>query len=439
MTSKTLGNGPAQQLQQFAEHKTQVSAKDPQEIWGEIQAPLDAFISKQQGQEYSPDATRIIVLGTGGTFQSKQGGSGYEPTGSLEESLSALQLPNDKRISLNPFDIMNIDSSQMIAGHWEVLCKVAAYIEQKISMFYDAIIVTHGTDTMTLGAAYAAFRLRGLPKPLIFLGSQYPAMQEDSDAREHCDHALDTARLAVKNGVAECMIACGMHTIRAVHAIKMTDTGLNVFDVANHQAFSLGHQHGLPEATMNNGRLLSFDGRAPKAQLKFPPGVITADTRSAFDPFLEPISYSVPPQSITATGMSPVQLSNIITQSHVTCLKLLGSGTAWEPLVQVVREAVGLGYLVVPMAPFSDSIASSGSRYAAGNDIYNTIPRLQRPLPIICMTPDAMSAKISIILQQMEGRGMVAEDGIFKANEQRFFYEQLASNWVNEHLMPTNH
>src|SRR6185295_1705799 len=173
----------------------------------------------------------LIVLGTGGTFQSAETDHGLAPLGSLRESFNALGLPEDPSVYVELCDLMNLDSSQMNVDHWRFLAEAIIAIESKASDIYDAIIVTHGTDTMAKGAAYLAFMLQGFPKSIIFTGSQEPARKRGSDAKDQMERAITTAKIASRTErlIAEVMIACGLRVTRAVWGAKLGDKTINVF------------------------------------------------------------------------------------------------------------------------------------------------------------------------------------------------------------------
>ncbi|HSX24135.1 MAG TPA: asparaginase domain-containing protein, partial [Candidatus Saccharimonadales bacterium] len=170
-----------------------------------------------------------IVIGTGGTFQSKKVGKQYEPVGTLKESFEALQLPKDETLHLEFFDLMNLDSSQMRPEHWRFLADSIIRLNEEAGDLIDSIVVTHGTDTMERGASYLSFALQGLHIPILITGSQKPAFEKEGDAKDQMERTLITAKLAAKQHIAEVMVVCGSKVTRGTWAAKQGDATTDAF------------------------------------------------------------------------------------------------------------------------------------------------------------------------------------------------------------------
>jgi len=120
----------------------------------------------------------------------------------------------------NPFPghPFGFDSTEMLPDHME---KIAAEIEKVATDRGARVIVTHGTDTMTNTASYAAFRSAGgLTHPIVFTGSQIRPGNSHTDAYNNFALARDASKLPL----GEVLLAFGEQVVRAVAASKIDST-----------------------------------------------------------------------------------------------------------------------------------------------------------------------------------------------------------------------
>ena len=84
----------------------------------------------------------ILLLTTGGTIASVEGGEGLEPhrSGIMEEQIHRLRTYYDITVR----DVMCLDSSNIQPEQWQ---QIAGVIFESRDAF-DGIVVSHGTDTM---------------------------------------------------------------------------------------------------------------------------------------------------------------------------------------------------------------------------------------------------------------------------------------------------
>lgn len=145
----------------------------------------------------------IIIASTGGTIASRVD---YE-TGAVKPALTSRDLAT---LVPEVFDIADIDTSiifnifseNLEPKHWEhVVEKTHEFIEKG----YDGIVLTHGTDTMHYTAAALSFALRGLPVPVILVGSQRSSDRPSSDAAFNLISAVLAAAKAPFSEVAVVM------------------------------------------------------------------------------------------------------------------------------------------------------------------------------------------------------------------------------------------
>ena len=91
---------------------------------------------------------RILLLTTGGTIASQDGGSGLAPVLSSDDFLNYIKEFEDV-CELVPYEVCSIDSTNMEASWW---LKLAGLIQKNYTL-YDAFLICHGTDTMAYTAA----------------------------------------------------------------------------------------------------------------------------------------------------------------------------------------------------------------------------------------------------------------------------------------------
>jgi len=114
----------------------------------------------------------ILVVFTGGTIGSKtsgtsidvHSGAGYELL-RLHEERCGVQA---KFTAIQPFTLL---SENMLPSDWEALIRV---IEAADPARFDAVIITHGTDTLAYTAAALSFRFAASPVPILLTASNYP-------------------------------------------------------------------------------------------------------------------------------------------------------------------------------------------------------------------------------------------------------------------------
>lgn len=383
----------------------------------------------------------FAVIGTGGTFQSKKGKDGYEPTGTLRESFQALQLPKDNSIHLELCDLMNLDSSQMTVEQWRFLAEMIMKLEEAAGDMYDGIIVTHGTDTMSRGASYLSFMLRGFPKSIVFTGSQHPAREEGSDAKDHMERAIIASRIAanVNRRITEVMVACGPKVSRATWAAKQGDTTTHAFGPWNdpRQGFdATDWQRAAGDGSLFRlaPALLDFGSGKSVGDLVFAGHAVEYGKKGPYEPFTE-IDGPADLYPAKLTDKSLRSFAKHLRAQEVALLTQLGAATADDGLLDVALAAADRGKIVVVQAPFPDSRVKAGT-YKAGAAIRRNLKGgIQRPLPIINTSPDAGDAKINYVLHRLGIKPSAETKGlglIYASGDIRRFYDRMDQNLVGE-------
>ena len=131
---------------------------------------------------------KVLLIATGGTIASSDGGSGLTPTVNGDELLSFV--PGYKNICdvecIQPFCI---DSTNVAPDHW---LKIVEIIKENYG-FYDGFLVTHGTDTLAYTACALSCLIENPKKPVVLTGSQRPVGDADTDAVRNLTDALSFA------------------------------------------------------------------------------------------------------------------------------------------------------------------------------------------------------------------------------------------------------
>ncbi len=400
---------------------------------------LDDFREKVRGIRESGKKV-IVVLGTGGTFQSDETDAGRAPTASLRESFDALGLPEDPSVHLMLCDLMKLDSSQMTVDQWRFLAEMIMELEEKISDMYDAIIVTHGTDTMAKGASYLSLMLKGFPKSIIFTGSQEPARKSGTDAKDQMERSISTAKLAssFNRRIAEVMVCCGLRVSRGTWAVKLGDKTVNAFGLWNqpNQDFdATDWERASRDGTLHRlaPALLDFGTGKSRGGMEFASHAISYDHKGPYDPFTQITSpANLFPASMTDKSTEAFAVH--IVQQRVAILTQLGSATADDSLIEVALEAAKRGKIILFEAPFHDSTVLTGT-YKAGARVRESLPNLQRRLPILNTSPATFDAKTNYLLHRLGIQPLGQSEGLgvyFDDNDLRKFYDQMEQNLVRE-------
>ncbi len=383
----------------------------------------------------------LVVIGTGGTFQSAETDEGLAPSGSLKESFDALNLPKDETINLELIDLMNLDSSQMNVEHWRFLAEAIDKLEMAAGDKFDAIIVTHGTDTMTRGASYLSFMLQGFPKSIVFTGSQNPARQTGSDAKDQMERAITTAKLTANPNrrITEVMIACGEKVTRGTWGAKKGDKTTNAFqpwNQPNEDFDATEWAKAADEGTLDHlaPALLDFGTGKNTSLLEFARHARDYRKKGPYTPFTK-VRNQADIIPVRLTDISSGRFARFITEQTVSVLTQLGSATADDVLVDIALAAANNGKAIIFEAPFADSKVAAGT-YKAGSGVTRELPFLQRRLPIINTSPDAFAAKSNFLMHSLGVEPFdVAHEGlgtIFSGYDLRRFYDHMETNMVGE-------
>lgn len=354
----------------------------------------------------------LVVLGTGGTFQSAETDKGRAPSGSLEESFVAMKLPyNTGEVALNLLEIFNYDSSLLETGeHIRFIAEVLIDLLNDCSEWIDGFIVTHGTDTMVETVNYLSLILgRGLKKPIIFTGSQDPARTKHSDAIYHMDNCLKVHEFLrdQEEAIAEVMILCGNELVRAAWAEKFSDRDSNAF------------------RSFNGNPLLRVDNKLVK-QWHLNEVALKSDGRIPFLPFNGVTRSADVPVSKLA-DISKEELARIIVGNRISTWTLLGSSTCPNTHAEILGKAAQAGKPVILRSPFHDATLRAGT-YEAGSELAKS------SIPQIKGTESFIRAKLNWLWHYLDLKSTVKPGigEVLSLPDQRKLYAMMCMNMVGE-------
>lgn len=130
----------------------------------------------------------IMVVFTGGTIGSMKQGSSIDVNGA--GSYMIIDLFQEKYKSSSTFETMqplNILSENLVADQWINLAEQLRAIDYSS---IDAIILTHGSDTLAYSAAMLSYLLSDIPVPLILIASNYHLNDERANGLRNFNNAV---------------------------------------------------------------------------------------------------------------------------------------------------------------------------------------------------------------------------------------------------------
>ena len=161
-----------------------------------------------------PGLPRVSFISTGGTIASRVD---YR-TGGVRVALTAEDLysiiPEASDIAIVEAEVLfNLFSENLAPKHW---VEIAGRVAERIKGGVDGVVVAHGTDTMAYTSAALSFALRGLPVPVLLVGSQRSSDRPSSDAAVNFIGAVTAAS---RGPFAE--VAVAMHETTSDEAVAV--------------------------------------------------------------------------------------------------------------------------------------------------------------------------------------------------------------------------
>ena len=128
----------------------------------------------------------------------------------------------EKKVKVTYKDILCMDSSNMHAKEWLEIAQAIL----KVQMEYDAVVITHGTDTMAYTASMLSYLLIGCRIPVVITGAQKPLGIVGSDALKNMQDAFRVAACAETPLV---MVVFYGRIILGNHSCKVNATSMDAF------------------------------------------------------------------------------------------------------------------------------------------------------------------------------------------------------------------
>ena len=171
---------------------------------------------------------KVLLITTGGTIaQTRHDGMMSADKGKGGGTLLS-NVIHKNIADIDTLDLFCVDSSNITPLHWKKLINSILDNHEK----YDAIVVTHGTDTMSYTCAALSFALGNINIPVVLTGAQVPFGEPGSDAEVNLENAL---RVAVCEKVLLKGVVCvfGSRIITGTRVKKLSEYVYDSFDSFN--------------------------------------------------------------------------------------------------------------------------------------------------------------------------------------------------------------
>lgn len=251
---------------------------------------------------------RVGMVATGGTISMRREEEGKAPRPALGGAHLVAMLDEGAHVAdvevttYEPHQIASEDLS------FSLLSNLAAEIEQAVAE-NDAVIVTHGTDTME-DAAYFVAEALGNPD-VIFTGSMLPADHPEYDGISNLTFAFIAARSGQSMGTVICMYR---DCLPAWSARKMDSAAIDAF----------GIREGQPVGRLFDGEIERVSGRP---QANWIGGYSPLDDRDPIVPILT-----------VGVGTSPDALERMTAVAKGIVIESTGTGSVPSTIKDAIIE-----------------------------------------------------------------------------------------------------
>jgi L-asparaginase len=187
---------------------------------------LTALAATASAAERRTAQRNVMILATGGTIAGAgAGGHGYTSGQfKVEDLISAV--PNlDKLANLRGEQVANIGSQDMNDKVWLQLAKRTNELLDRKDV--DAVVITHGTDTMEETAYFLNLVVKS-DKPVVLVGSMRPATAISADGPANLYDAVETAADPGARGRGV-LVVMNDQIFNARDLKKMNTTSLDTF------------------------------------------------------------------------------------------------------------------------------------------------------------------------------------------------------------------
>lgn len=177
--------------------------------------------------DVSPVRQRVVVLGTGGTIAGRASrrddNVGYTAAQITVEDLVA-SVPVFEGLALDVEQVAQVDSKDMAFAVWQALAQRLAFHLARPEV--DAVVVTHGTDTLE-ETAFFLHRVLDARKPVVLTCAMRPATAWIPDGPQNLVDAMVVARHPGARGV---LVVCAGRVHSALDVAKTHTYQLDAFD-----------------------------------------------------------------------------------------------------------------------------------------------------------------------------------------------------------------
>ena len=334
-------------------------------------------------------AHRIMLITTGGTIAGQVASDKRDDDSTRDaDSFTELMAPTinylnshlDLEIDVRPYNLCNVDSSDILPQHWKQLVDL-------ISSNYDSnesFIITHGTNTLGYTCAALSFALANLNKPVILTGSQVPAGLPGTDGLTNLDNAI---RVAVwrreRNPIKGVLAVFGSHIISGTRVKKDTE-----FDYDAFKSFGVGSIGRI-------GRIININETSLAKHLSYLSTAEYPSARTAADLVCEN-DFDMRIASLTEfPGMSPRFFQTLVEKESVRgfILRAFGAGDASSHLRSAFEylKANEIPIVVTTQAP-------NGNSNFQVNDPGKHLRDHDLAIPAFDMSIEAQTTKLAWLL-----------------------------------------
>ncbi|MDR0334499.1 MAG: Glu-tRNA(Gln) amidotransferase subunit GatD [Methanomassiliicoccaceae archaeon] len=321
--------------------------------------------AKKSDRKPKKGLPNIVLIATGGTIGSQQGGAkGAQSPGLSADGLLDMMPELSDIANITPKDIISVFSENVNSEHWQALAKT---IEEELNNGADGIVVTHGTDTMGFTAAALSFMLKELSAPVIITGSQRSTDRPSSDAY---GNLLASVRFCVSSKAA------GVYVI--MHDSMNDDSfavhrGTRVRKMHTSRRDAFRSINTVPVARMDGNGKITFNDEVPKASAK-----TKAFTKMSDDVIL---LHFYP-------GMDPALFRDAAVNSKGIVIAGSGLGHVSDGIASLLKEAIDKGAIAV--------MTSQCINGPTGMNVYDTGRELQNigVIPMNDMLPETAYVKL---------------------------------------------
>jgi len=314
-----------------------------------------------------------------------------EPAKTSEEILSLVPNVREYVDLEEAVTVFNKDSANLTTDDWTTIVQAVYDSYQK----HDAVVVTHGTDTMTYSASAVAFALQNLRKPIVFTGSQAPPDSPDSDAAANLENAFRVATSDIIGGGV--FISFGHSVELAVRAQKIHASDYDAFNSPVTGSFMEIQDELVPQSAMYVPRERSEPGYYMPG---FTKGIASIRSAPAAEPWMieqnltGPVDYEGRAHS---TRRGENVLRGIVFDG-------LGAGNIPEQYHELIELSKRRGVPFVVTSPFLGGSSAGMGTYAAGLSAMEA-----GAISAGDLTESAAVAKLSWILSKIDDRYLAGE------------------------------